>query len=509
MATLSVGLPRSAQVLRRRRLKAPAVLGTIRGRVYLTLALVILLTLTITGVTFFFLLGGYQDRLATSTLRQVGVPVYESVTLAQAADPTFRAFEVSRQLQGTVGTDSDVLILFLDDTGRVVSEASRAPRFRGERLDLDFDQIGVGQAGFLDATVRTEDGTLLNVLTTGLEPDAVERFNAAYVALALPNENRQAVLGDLMPRLIIATALALTAAVVVGLLLSRTIYRPLQAATAAARSVARGRFTQKVEVTGTQEARELADAFNHMSDEVQRQQAALRDFLANVSHDLQTPLTSINGFSQALVDGTVDAPEARQNAYRIIEEESRRLLRLVEGLLDLSRIEAGQAQINLQPIRIAALLQHIQDLFALRANELEVRLTLGSSDVPDVRGDPDRLEQVLANLVDNALRHTPPEGEVRVSARRESDATVGIAVSDTGPGIPADAMPRLFSRFYQSERSQGQGGTGLGLAIAHELVQAQQGEIQVESQPGSGATFRVLLRIHQPQPPTRRFRRSA
>ena len=288
MATLSVGLPRSTQVLRRRRPKAPAVLRTIRGRVYLTLALVILLTLTITGVTFFFLLGGYQDRLATSTLRQVGVPVYESVTLAQAADPTFRAFEVSRQLQGTVGTDSDVLILFLDDTGRVVSEASRAPRFRGERLDFDFDQIGVGQAGFLDATVRTEDGTLLNVLTTGLEPDAVERFNAAYVALALPNENRQAVLGDLMPRLIIATALALTAAVVVGLLLSRTIYRPLQAATAAARSVARGRFTQKVEVTGTQEARELADAFNHMSDEVQRQQAALRDFLANVSHDLQT-----------------------------------------------------------------------------------------------------------------------------------------------------------------------------------------------------------------------------
>ena len=320
------------------------------------------------------------------------------------------------------------------------------------------------------------------------------------MVLALPVEDRQAVLGDLTRQLVLAGGVGLAAAIIVGLLLSRSIYRPLQATTAAARSVARGRFDQKVSVEGTREARDLAESFNQMTEEVQRQQSALRDFLANASHDLQTPLTSINGFSQALLDGTVDEAVARQNAYRIIEEESRRLLRLVEGLLDLSRMEAGHVHVELKPVDVNAILHNVGELFVLRAQQLDVRLEVIPAALPPVAGDVDRMEQVLANLVDNALRHTPPGGNVVLSARRESDVSVGIAVADTGAGIPEDQIPHLFDRYYRADRPGSEGGTGLGLAIARELVRAQKGEIQVDSRQGVGTTFRILLRLHQPLP---------
>ena len=495
MATLSRGVARRAPQGRRRARPSLALVQSIRTRIYLTLALVIVLTLIIAGVVFAFLVGGYQDRLAASTLRQIGRPVYESVVTL--ADANFRAFEVSRQLQGTVQAEPDVLIWFVDRDSTVVSEASRNPRFRGEQLELDLTDVGEGANGFVDGTVRTGDGTRLNYLAAGLPTDAADRFNAAYVVLALPTENRQTVLGDLTWRLILAGGLALAGGMVAALLLSRSIYRPWQATSQAARGVARGDFRQKVVVSGTTEARELAETFNQMTAEVQRQQAGLRDFLANVSHDLQTPLTSIYGFSQALLDGTVEETEARAGAYRIIEQESRRLLRLVEGLLDLSRIEAGQAEIRLVSVAVAPLLHHVRDLFVLRAEELQVSLEVEPPEVADVLGDVDRLEQVLTNLVDNALRHTPADGRVWLGARQESDATVSLTVSDTGTGIAPEALRQVFDRFFRSDRPGEQGGTGLGLAIARELVRAQQGEIQVESTPALGTTFRILLRAHR------------
>ena len=425
--------------------------------------------------------------------------MYLSVVTPPGSD--FQAFEVSRQLAtgatvGGIPLDPDVRILFVDGDGAVVSEASGAPRFLGEQLDIDFSDATTDT--FIEGRLTARDETRLDYLAAALSGEAARRFAAEFVVLALPVEDRQAVLGDLTRQLLLAGGVGLLAAIVVGLLLSRSIYRPLQATTAAARSVARGRFDQKVSVEGTREARDLAESFNQMTEEVQRQQGALRDFLANASHDLQTPLTSINGFSQALLDGTVDESVARRNAYRIIEEESRRLLRLVEGLLDLSRMEAGHVQVDLQPVDVNDVLENVGELFVLRAQQLDVRLEVIPTDLPPVSGDVDRMEQVLANLVDNALRHTPPGGNVVLSARRESEISVGIAVSDTGAGIPEDQVPHLFDRYYRADRPGSEGGTGLGLAIARELVRAQKGEIQVDSRQGAGTTFRILLRLHQP-----------
>ncbi len=478
------------------------IFESVRARVYLTLASLIVLTLLIAGVVFFFLLGGYEDRLAESTLREISAPVYSQYVQSESS------LDIARVSRRAVSSESgaDVPALFVDMGGLVVSAAGGTGRFVDERFAIDLNDAGIGFENRVEGIVTTSSRERLNYVAARLDPRSANEFGAEFLLFVLPEEQRQSVLGDLTERLILAGSLALGAAIIVGLFLSRSIYRPLQAVSEAARSVARGRFDHKVAVKGTSEARELAESFNHMTDEVNRQQAALREFLANVSHDLQTPLTSINGFSQALLDGTIEDTKSRQNASRIIEEESRRLLRLVEGLLDLSRMEAGQIEVNLARVDTGDLLQHIHALFALRSEELDVDLRVNCAEVPDVLGDIDRLEQVLANLVDNALRLTPPGGEVVLSARRESEVTVGIAVADTGTGIPEEAIPHLFDRFYRSDRPGAQGGTGLGLAIARELSRAQQGEIQVESRWNEGTVFRVLLRVYDTKSADRQAR---
>lgn len=476
-------------------------LRTIRARIYVTLVAIILLTLLVAGLALFLVLGGYQDRVDRSRVRELatawGPELFSQEREARTLDGLLTNFETNDRVGGSIVDDLDVVVFGLSEAGDVVRVFEEGDRFFGEQLTLDMaglDLAALEGSTYVEGSVEAEGGERLSYVLSALSDEEAARQGYCCIAVALVGEPRSAVLDDLFGRLLIAGALALGIATLVGFLVSRSIYRPVQRVAAAARSVARGQLQQRVSVEGSQEAQELARSFNQMTEEVERQQTALRDFLANVSHDLQTPLTSINGFSQALMDNIVVEDEGRHNAYRIIEDESRRLLRLVEGLLDLSRIEAGQVQVERNPVDAALLLSHVGELFALRAQELDVRLSVQEVSVGEVLADWDRLDQVLGNLVDNALRHTPPGGDVELSARVESETSVSIAVADTGVGIAEEAIPHLFDRYYKSDRPGAQGGTGLGLAIARELVRAQGGEIQVSSEQGEGTTFRVILR---------------
>ena len=467
---------------------------TIRSRIYVTLVAIVVLTLLVVGLISFLLLGGYQDRVDQSRLRELatawGPELFSEEGETRNLDQLLQNWAVAPTLTGSLVSDLDVPVLGLTSSGEVVRAMEAGDRFHGETLPIDLGQLD--RTRVAQGQVTTNDGERLTYVVTSLPPEEQQRQGLCCIAVALVGESRSAVLGDLAPRLLLAGGIALIVASLVGFLVSRSIYRPIQRVAAASRSVARGQLQQRVDVGGSQEAQELARSFNQMTEEVERQQTALRDFLANVSHDLQTPLTSINGFSQALMDDVVKGDEQR-NAYRIIEDESRRLLRLVEGLLDLSRIEAGQVQVESNPVEVASLLDHVGELFALRAQELDVNLAVSATDVGSVLGDWDRLDQVLGNLLDNALRHTPPGGDVQLSARKESRSSVSIAVADTGVGIPEEAIPNLFDRYYKSDRPGAQGGTGLGLAIARELVRAQGGEIRVSSEQGVGTTFHIVL----------------
>jgi len=293
----------------------------------------------------------------------------------------------------------------------------------------------------------------------------------------------------------------------------RSVSRPLALITQATEEVARGNLDHRLEVEGPDEVRRLAKSFNVMAQEVKASRQAQRDFVANVSHDLKTPLTSIQGFAQALLDGTAADPAAQRKAAQVIHDEAARMSRLVEQLLELARWDAGQIIIAREAVDLPRLLTTCVERMDWRAEEKGVTLTVEVKPMPPLRGDTDRLMQVFTNLLDNALTHTPSGGSVTVAAERvegpDGQAEVEISVTDTGPGIPAEELPRIFERFYRVDKARaGSRGAGLGLAIVKEIVEAHGGRVWAESVVGLGSRFIVRLPAGQ-QDVQSRSRRSS
>jgi signal transduction histidine kinase len=277
----------------------------------------------------------------------------------------------------------------------------------------------------------------------------------------------------------------------VAVAVSRTIARPLQRLSVAAHAVAAGDYDYRVAERGPTEFKQVAGAFNHMSEQVQLTNQAQRDLLANVSHDLKTPLTSIQGFSQAIMDGTAPNPA---KAAAVINEEAGRLGRLVNLLTELARIRAGRLTMRQDPLDLAAMVTAMTEKVEVVAQQKDITLTVEAAPVPQVRGDGDRLAQVVNNLLSNAVKYTPAGGAVRVGVAPERDG-VRVAVQDTGIGIPPEDLSRVFERFYQVDKARGPArGHGLGLAITHEIVEAHGGQIHVHSDgQDRGTTFTVWL----------------
>jgi len=293
--------------------------------------------------------------------------------------------------------------------------------------------------------------------------------------------------------------IAFLLSLVLAFVIARGIADPLQEVIVAARGFPSAEI-QAVSPRGPHEVQELTRAFNGMMGRVQSSQKSQRDFVANVSHELKTPLTSIQGFAQAMLDGTADTPAARQQAAEVIFAESGRMHRMVLDLLDLARLEAGTADLKMSPLDTPALLNALVEKFTPQAQKAAVTLRVElPSELPTLIGDGDRLAQVFTNLVDNALKFTPPGGQVLLRAEA-ARGEMKFEVQDTGRGIPPEALERIFDRFYQVDPSRPGGekhGAGLGLSIAHEIVQAHGGRIGVRSQVGRGTTFELTLPLSQ------------
>ncbi len=307
---------------------------------------------------------------------------------------------------------------------------------------------------------------------------------------------------ELLPLFLQGGVIALLLSLVLAFVIARWLADPLQRMLSAARAAPSARITP-IEPRGPREVQDVMRAFNSMMERVQASQKSQREFVANVSHELKTPLTSIQGFAQAILDGTADSTEARQQAAQVIHTEAARMHRMVLDLLDLARLDAGTADLKMAPLDVSALLNGIVEKFAPLANHAGVRISAQSADLALI-GDGDRLAQVFTNLADNALKFTPAGGEVFLSARREGAEAV-IEARDTGRGIAPEALPHVFDRFYQEDASrarQERQGAGLGLAIAREIVAAHGGKISVRSQLGQGTTFTVRLPLAQPNAET-------
>jgi signal transduction histidine kinase len=295
---------------------------------------------------------------------------------------------------------------------------------------------------------------------------------------------------ELFPLLAQAAVIGMVFAVLLAVLITRSIARPLQTVAKAAAEVAEGHYNQSVPLRGPKEIRAVAQAFNSMSEKVRAEQRAQQDFLANVSHDLKTPLTSIQGYSQAIIDG-IGSPT---QAASIIREESERLNRMVVELTDLARLQAGRLSMQTDAIDLGQLTAAVAQRLAMMAREKKIELDVTAPSMPEIAGDGDRLVQVVTNLISNAIKYTPSGGKVTVKTQVRRNG-VELVVEDTGQGIPASELPRIFERFYQIDKARGpQRGTGLGLAIVQEIVQAHGGTIMVASEgENRGSTFTLWL----------------
>lgn len=289
-----------------------------------------------------------------------------------------------------------------------------------------------------------------------------------------------------------AGIIAAAVAFLLGLVITRQIVAPLQQLSRAARRIASGDLSQRVTVTSRDETGELASSFNAMAEALARNEQARRNLVADIAHELRTPLSIIQGNLEAMRDGVV---EATPQNLASLHGEALLLHRLVDDLGTLSLADAGQLTLHPQPVDIAQLIQGTVRSLEPQARGKSIALSVSAeADLPAIRVDADRIAQVLRNLLSNALRHTPPNGTIQVNGRAIPEG-IQVSVSDTGPGIPPGDLPHIFQRFYRVDRSRARatGGAGIGLAVVKELVEAHGGKVWAESTPGKGSTFYFSL----------------
>jgi len=329
----------------------------------------------------------------------------------------------------------------------------------------------------------------------------------------------QSFLDQVNRALLLAGALAGGLGILLGLGLSRGLTAPLARLTTAARHIAGGDLSQRVPKTGSAEIAALGQAFNQMAADLEKAEELRRNMVADVAHELRTPLSVLQGNLRAILDGVYPLEQAEIAA---LYDETRLLSRLVDDLHELAQAEAGQLHLDLRPIDFVEVVHTTVANFAVAAEAKEVRLTTDWADETTnlpVLADPDRLAQIMRNLLSNALRHTPEGGQITVSATvlpftpQQQRTFVRIVVADTGEGIPPEDLPHVFDRFWRAEGSRSRErsgpsiprqarddanpgrGSGLGLAIARHLVQAHGGEMGVESEVGQGSRFWFSLPV--------------
>lgn len=336
-----------------------------------------------------------------------------------------------------------------------------------------------------------------DVLTVAV-PVYQEGRVAGTVMLSAPLAPIEERIADLQRITQYAGLVGIILATFLSLLFSRTLSRPLLNMNQAARAMARGDYSRRVEVKSKDEIGLLAESLNSLATKLQEKIAALeqldrtrREFVANVSHELRTPLSIMQGYTEALIDGMAGSEADRQKYLGNIHEEILRLRRLVTEILDLRKIEAGRVEMEMKEVSLADIAGRVVDRLRALAEEKKIRILQTFPPGPATAcADPDRLEQVFINLLDNAIRVTCPGGKVEV-AIKDLKEKIEISVSDNGPGIPLEEQPLIWERFYKVDKSRTRkgGGTGLGLAIVKEIVKAHGGSIEVISKPGEGSTF--------------------
>ena len=385
-------------------------------------------------------------------------------------------------------------IILTDSSGVVVADS------QGELLGQQYhpDTPGMGlppprpQEEFLGQQYHPAPGMGLPPSWEGSSVGTLYISPAPAAFFPSPISLSQAISRFLLWGALLAAAVAL----LITYFMSRRISAPVKALTLAARQLGQGDLSQRVQSKEKGEVGELAQAFNAMAENLERSEQLRRNMIADVAHELRTPLSNLGGYLEAIHDGVVK-PDS--DAIRSLDEEANLLSRLVDDLQELSLAEAGELKLN---CRKEDILKILKQTVAARRSQAAAKKISVSADLPKklppANIDSRRIGQVLLNIIDNAITHTPRGGIITVAAR-QLDNWVEISVEDTGEGIPAEDLPNVFERFYRVDKSRARatGGTGLGLAIAKSLVEAHGGKIEVRSEEGKGSRFSFIIPLSQ------------
>ena len=479
-----------------KRLSPRLIPRSLRFRLILSFGLLIFVSLVLAGTFTVYLLRDQARERAEEKVGLLAEPVaLRSFLLELSGAPPF---DISRALNEQY---PGVRILLVDRSGMVVADTQGSLRGSSVSQVISAEP---GDSSISDSRYQVKRGPedLLFFYATprGFIPITVTPAFQTVVAVQASDVSQA--WRDLLPRLFLAGGVAALAGVIAASLLMRGVTRPLREMTVASEEMALGRYDQQIPERGGEEVRRLGRAFNDMARQVSRSHRTLRDFLANVSHELKTPLTSIHGFSQAMVDGSLSTPEAYAEAGRIINDEAVRMRGLVDDLLYLSQVDSGEFRIQPDDMEPNELLQATRERFARRAEQSGVRLRSLPAPTPRLNADGRRLEQALANIVDNAVRHTPAGGTVTLRSHADN-GNVQLSVHNTGAPIPAEALPHIFERFFQADPAGASkdANTGLGLAITREIVEAHGGDVTASSSAEAGTEFVITLPVPKDAPP--------
>ncbi|MFC4324247.1 sensor histidine kinase [Litchfieldia salsa] len=454
------------------------------GASILTIILIILLPL---GFIMNQLFSGFYYNKVQDQLNDLSNRYANTITSVEDQD-ILQMFEVLADM-----TDQEIIIV--NEQGTVVANSGLPSLPKG--LEIQEDELSRFINNSVVQNELYDEQTDKRYLSVGKPIILDDQFIGGIFVLASVEEMYQSI--DMITNsIILAGTGAIFLAIGFTFIVSRKLSNPLLEMEKATRKIAKGDLNTRVSVASKDEIGSLSNAINDLAFELQRYRSSRREFFANISHELRTPITYLEGYANVIENKLYKTEEEKNKYLQIIQQEAKRMSSLVNDLFELSKLEEGRLSLQFEEIDLIEVVENAVSKTKIKAEQKG--LTIGFSptyQIPSIYADGLRMEQILINLIENAIRYTK-QGSIMISLSSDNDKVI-VSIEDTGIGIPSDDIPYLFERFYRVEKSRSRehGGTGLGLAIVKQLVARQHGSIQVKSEVGKGTCFELTFPIYK------------
>lgn len=487
---------------------------SIFSRYFITVVVIIILCFTVLGMALLVMTSSYfitqqRDRiyndacsisLYAANMRTDPITLYKQRMLNSERQRSFEMFSDTIEMADEngvsdifiVGKSNDECLLFSKKKGYLLQREQIVNESAIEQIDRSNIYRATGTFfGYYAENRYTVGVPILSDAST-----AAGAHVTGYVFISTPMSSMLAVISVIIRSFLLSVCGVLALSFLFLYVGLKRFTRPLMEMREALNQFSVGNFEKRVRVSGDDEISELCVSFNAMADALEVLEDSRRGFMANISHDLKTPMTTISGFIDGILDGTI--PREREGVYLSrVSDEIRRLSRLVDSILDITRLEGGQVEMNMRPLNISEIVRRVLLTFEMSVEEKDIDLNFDFDDELVVEADEDAVYRIVTNIVGNSVKYTPMHGALTVETARESDEFASVKIRNTGPGISPEEIPFIFDRFYKSDKSRGldRNGMGLGLYIAKMLVNMNHGEIGVESIPGAYTEFTFTLEL--------------